>query len=183
VAVLAIPIFAARAVGKRWAQVPSHVRFDFPSAVPWLTLNTATIALGVLAGATLVMAAIKLVWSAPWVPGKGLVLLLLSAAPWPLFEAGTVGAKVADCLNLCWGQTGATRFSLEGSGKTWHYGERRYDIYRSSHGAGYEYNWFVQWQGRTGELLEVQGKLGGFYLVVADDHRATCAWWHGNATP
>jgi hypothetical protein len=177
---LFVPIVAARAVERRAAEVPIHLRFTWPALLPWLTAEAAAVAAGVAAGFLVVAAAIRLEWSAPQFRGQALVFLFWGAALWPLFSAGALGDSLVETANICLGHAAPPRYAVEVTGNVMRYGPRRFELHVGSHGSKHATPFAVIKGARAGDLLEVRGKLGGLMLVERESYQRTCGRWPGS---
>jgi hypothetical protein len=167
------------ALGRHFGREPARVMLEFPSVIPFLTLKAFGIALGALGAATLVFVAVKLYLEAPRFPGMQLFVLLIGVALVPVFEAGVVGSSIADCANLCWGETRPARYPVAVTGESLRYGPYEYDAPRpgGKTGGGMHRAWFLEAREQPSALRETRGWLGGLYLVVPEKYRSACQGW------
>jgi hypothetical protein len=156
--------------------VPANVRFVFPDVLPFLALKAATTVLGAGAAAAICALALYLFWSAPQVPGQILLALpMIALSLLPVFLGGLYGPQAIDCLDICGGVAQPARLPLTVYAGAMQYGPYSY-VAPGSKRPDERDGWFSTVGAET-ERLDVEGLLGGRYLVAARAYHLTCDRW------
>lgn len=158
------------------ALVPANVRLVFPSALVFLGLKAVAAGIGVAASAAITALAVYLFWCSPRVPGQVLFSLpIVAFSLLPVFTGGIYGPLAVDCLDICGGAAQPARLPLTVYRDALQYGPYNF-VAPGSRRPDERDGWFRP-VSEEKELLDVEGLLGGRYLVVSRAYHGTCDAW------
>ncbi len=158
------------------ALVPANVRLLFPPVLPFVGLKAVAAVIGAAASAAITALAVYLFWCIPQVPGQLLFFLpIVAFSLAPVFTGALYGPAAVDCLDICGGAAQPARLPLTVYRDALQYGPYNF-VAPGSRRPDERDGWFRSVSAEK-DLLDVEGLLGGRYLVVPPAYHATCDAW------
>jgi hypothetical protein len=159
-------------------RAPWHIRLEAPHLVPFLGLKVILAVSGFAAVAAALAMVGYLFLGAPKTGWHYVLMIPLIASP--LFLAmmgGLEGMELLDCWNICAGPAGPARYRVIAYGNAMRYGP--YEHVGRFYKNGDDASWLKDLSDEK-DLVDVEGVLGGRYLLRARDYHPTCDAWRAH---
>lgn len=156
---------------------PVGVQPEAAHFLPFFGLKVLLFVAGFAAAGAAMAIVIYLFWSAPPTAWTYALLIPMASTPILAFMGGLEGLEVAECWNVCAGAARPARYRLRARGNAVEYGPSRLPgrLRRNHDGT----SWVDDFNRET-DLIEVDGVLGGKYLLAGRDYHATCDAWRAH---